>query len=155
VRKRPAFYNEANPECDIEACLDILRDSDFGFVHQVLTFTREHSEAESSVNNRLGTSYLASLEHLTKYGRVYLNNSEYEQCVQRNWQQYYSFLGAKALQKSEKGFWDFQRRALGRLGYSISKTKVMRYALAEVFDLTLNPLNTSKKILRKIRTSLL
>ena len=76
VRKRPAFYNEANPECDIEACLDILRNSDLGFVHQVLTFTRDHAEAESSFNNRLGTSYLATLEHLTKYGRTYLNDRD-------------------------------------------------------------------------------
>ena len=60
VRKRPTFYNEANPHCDIETCFDILRDRDFGFVHQVLTFTREHAEAESTFYNRFGTNYLGN-----------------------------------------------------------------------------------------------
>ena len=151
VRKRPTFYNEANPECDIEACLDILRDSDLGFVHQVLTFTREHSEAESSFNNRFGTSYLGTLEHLMKYGRTYLNDTEYRLCFEKSWQKYYSFLGGKVLHKNEKGFWDFQKRALRRLGYSISKTKVAKYALAELFDFALNPLNSSKRIVGKLR----
>ena len=151
VRKRPAFYNEANPECDIEACLDILRHSDFGFVHQVLTFTRDHAEAESSFNNRFGTGYLGTLEHLMKYGQTYLNDTEYRRCLKKSWQKYYSFLGGKVLHKTEQGFWDFQRRALGRLGYSISKRRVAVNALAEVFDLALNPLNTSKKIARKVR----
>ena len=151
VRKRPTFYNVDNPHCDIETCLDILRDNDFGFVHQVLTFTREHAEAESSFNNRFGTNYLGSIEHLSKYGHFYLNDSEYKESLQRSWKKYYSFLGGNVFHKKEQGFWDFQRMALGRLGYSISKRRVAVNAFAEVFDLALNPLNTSKKIARKVR----
>jgi glycosyltransferase involved in cell wall biosynthesis len=151
VRKRnPSFYNDENTHCDLESCLDILRDNDFGFVHQVLTFTREHAQAESAFSNRFGTTYLGSLEHLKKYGRSYLNDAEYKQCVQRCWDNYYSFLGSKALQRSEKGFWDFHKKALSRLGYSLSIRKVVKPVMAELLDLSLNPLKTSMRIARKI-----
>ena len=149
VRKRPTFYNEANPHCDIEACFDILTDRDFGFVHQVLTFTREHAEAESTFSKRFGTDYLGTLEHLAKYGRTYLSDKEYEECVRDCWERYYAFLGAKVFH-TEKGFWEFHRDALGRLGYSLSMGKVATAALGEVLDLALNPLDTSKRIARKL-----
>jgi len=152
VRKRPTFYNEADPHCDIEVCLDILRDHDFGFVHQVLTFTREHVDAKSTFSRRFGTSLLGTIEHLTKYGRTYLSDQEYEGRVRQCWERYYAFLGAKTLSNNrEKGFWEFQRNALGRLGYSLDYGKLAKPALAELLDLALNPLNTSMRIARKMR----
>jgi glycosyltransferase involved in cell wall biosynthesis len=149
-RRNPRFYNEQNPHCDIESCLDILRDNDFGFVHQVLTFTREHAEAESTFSSRFGTTYLGTFEHLAKYGRFYLNDAEYRQCVQRCWDKYYSFLSSKVLEKSEKEFWDFHRKTLGRLGCSLSKGKLTKHLIVDLFNLVLNPLNTSKRIARKM-----
>lgn len=151
VRKRPTFYNEANPHCDIEACLDILTDRDYGFVHQVLTFTREHAEAESAFCNRFGTAYLGTLEHLTKYGRTYLSEKEYEECIRQCWERYYKFLGCYWMfGKKENGFWEFHRNALGRLGYTLSMGKVAKAVLVELLDLALNPLNTSMRIARKL-----
>jgi glycosyltransferase involved in cell wall biosynthesis len=151
VRKRPAFYNEANPHCDIEVCLDILRDRDFGFVHQVLTFTREHAQAESTFSKRFGTDYLGTLEHLTKYGRTYLRDEEYELCMKQCWEKYYAFLGSRwTFGKNEKGFWEFHRSVLSRLGYSLRMGKVATAALGEVLDLALNLLKTSKRIARRL-----
>jgi hypothetical protein len=151
VRKRPTFYNEVNPECDIEACFDILRGSDFGFVHQVLTFTREHAEAESTFNKRLGVSYLGNLELLTKYGPTYLSDEEYKQCIRQYWGKYYRFLGYSMVYgNKEKGFWQFQKNVLGRMGYSLSMGRVARAIMAELLDLTLNPLRTSIRIARKL-----
>jgi hypothetical protein len=54
------------------------------------------------------------------------------------------------LRKNEKDFWDFQRRELARLGYSISKAKITKHALEQVFDFALNPLDAFKKIVRKV-----
>ena len=48
VRARDPFYSRQGPDTDTAACFDILRDWDFGFVHQVLTFTRRHNELRSS-----------------------------------------------------------------------------------------------------------
>jgi hypothetical protein len=150
VRKYPSFYNEANPHCDIEACLDILRDHDFGFVHQVLTFTREHAEAESTFARRFGTDLLGTLEHLTKYGRTYLGDEEFEKCLRRCWERYYEFLGSKVLHNADEGFWEFHKKVLARLGYDLSYAKLAKPVLAELLDLVLNPLKTAKRIAKKI-----
>jgi glycosyltransferase involved in cell wall biosynthesis len=152
VRKRPLFYNEENRHCDIETCLDILKENDFGFVHQVLTFTRDHAESETSFSARFGTDYLGTLEHLSKYGRTYLNDKEYSERVQKCLNEYYSFLAPKLL-RSEEGFWNFHKRSLARLGYSINKGKLAKRLVVDLFDLLLNPLNTSKKIARRISPS--
>lgn len=149
VRKRPAVYNEGNQHCDIELCFDVLKDRDFGFVHQVLTFTRDHSESQTAFSQRFGTDYLGTLEHLTKYGQAYLNEQELEQCFKRSWQQYYRFLGYKVLHPSEKDLWDFHRKELARLGYRLNYGAVMKPVVAEVLDLVLNPLKTSMRIANK------
>src|SRR5262249_33103263 len=39
-----AFYNEAHIYADDEACFEALQRTDFGFVHQVLTYIRAHDE---------------------------------------------------------------------------------------------------------------
>ncbi len=153
IRKRPTFFNEANLHCDVEVCLDILTESDFGFVHQVLTFTREHAEAESAFWKSAGSNLLGTLEHLTKYGRTYLSDQEYEGRVRQRWEYYYAFLGSKVFHKREKGFWEFHRKELGRLGYSLSMGRVAKAVFVKLIELALNPLDTSKRIVRKLAHS--
>lgn len=150
VRKRPSVYNEANRHCDVEICFDILRNRDFGFVHQVLTFTREHIQAESTFSKRFGTDYLGNLEHLIKYGRSYLSDQEFEQCFSRSLAQYYRFLAAKFLHGSDGGFWEFHQRELTRLGLRLDYAKVAKPVLAELIDIVLNPLKTSQRVLNRL-----
>jgi glycosyltransferase involved in cell wall biosynthesis len=150
VRKRAKFYNEENRHCDIEACFDVLKENDFGFVHQVLTFTREHAEAETSFSARFGTDYLGTLEVLTKYGKTYLSGEEYEQCLRRCLKGYYTFLGAKVFHNKDKNFWGFHKNELGRLGYTMRFAHIAKAVSSDIFDLFLNPLKTSIKIARKI-----
>lgn len=150
VRKRPSVYNEGNRHCDIEVCFDILRNRDFGFVYEVLTFTREHIQAESTFSKRFGTDYLGSLEHLTKYGRIYLSDQELEQCFRRSWKKYYRFLGSKVLHGSDAGFWEFHKSQLARLGYRLHYSEIAKPVMGELLDILLNPLKTSKRIANKL-----
>ena len=79
VRARDRFYNEDNPwDEDTEACLEILRERDFGFVHQVLTFTRRLEGSPFSKQTRLGVQLPAQIKLLAKYGPVYLTKAEYQ-----------------------------------------------------------------------------
>lgn len=151
LRKRPAFFNEANPHSDVEVCFDLLRNGDFGFVHQVLTFTRDHAESGTSFTSRIGSDYLGTLEILLKYGRTYLSDKEYERCVKNCWRRYYAFLGATVVfHNKDKRFWQFHRNGLGRLGYSLNPGKVAKAALFELIDLACNPLTTSQRIRRRL-----
>lgn len=77
VRRRPGFYSLDNPhQSDQEACLDLLRESDLGFVHDVLTFTRRHDESESPLYVRVGAHYPCSLRLLLEHGGPYLSREE-------------------------------------------------------------------------------
>ena len=152
VRKRPNFYNEANMHCDMESCFDILRDWDFGFVHQVLTYVRvrANEETEMGFSERFNTFILGDLEVLIKYGRAYLNEVEYDQQLKTWWKRYYRFLGSKVFRNKEKELWKYHRKELGRLGYSMSTIKIAKMVLLEFFELVFNPLMTSQKVFRKL-----
>ena len=128
----------------------MLQDRDFGFVHQVLTFTREHPQAQSTFSKRFGTDYLGTLEHLKKYGRIFLNEEEFKRCSERSWEQYYRFLGSRALHGSDEGFWEFHKRQLARLDYRLHYGEVAKPVISELLDLVFNPLKTSKRIANKL-----
>lgn len=153
VRKRPEFFNEANPHCDMEACLDILRSRDFGFVHQMLTFSRSHSESETDRDSRFGTSQVARLEHLTKYGREYLSEKEYGERLRKRWEDYYTFLGSRLFRKNERGFWKYHWNAMARLGFSLSTARLAKAALIRVISMALNPMDSLKKLGKKLSHS--
>ena len=83
IRKRRPFYNESHIHADKEACFDLLQESDFGFVHQVLTFTRRHNEAETTTSKKLNTYRVGKIVILKKYGPIYLTKAEYEKRMQQ------------------------------------------------------------------------
>jgi glycosyltransferase involved in cell wall biosynthesis len=77
VRSRPEFYRLDNPhQSDQEACLDLLGESDLGFVHEVLTFTRRHEESESPFYSRVGARFPCSLRLLTGHAARYLTRED-------------------------------------------------------------------------------
>lgn len=150
VRKRPHFYNVANPHCDMEVCLSILQSRDFGFVHQMLTFERSHPHSESSRGSLYGFGYFGRFEHVTKYGPEYLSEKEFAAMFKKRRDEYYAFLGSRVFRNKEKGFWEYQRESLRRIGYSLSMARVIKAAILDVLDAVLNPLNTFKQIARKL-----
>ncbi len=79
LRGRDPVYNEDNPwDEDTELCLEILEHSDFGFVHQVLTFTRRPVGSPFSEHTRLGFQLPGQIQLVAKYGPVYLTKQEYQ-----------------------------------------------------------------------------
>jgi glycosyltransferase involved in cell wall biosynthesis len=78
VRKRANLYCEENIHADSEACVDLLTESDFGFVHQVLTYTRRHNEAVTAFTRRIGTYVPADLGVFQRWGPVVLSRDEYD-----------------------------------------------------------------------------
>jgi glycosyltransferase involved in cell wall biosynthesis len=151
VRKRPDFFNEGNPQADKEICFDILRNGDFGFVHQVLTFTREHEEADPSGTKSLHSSRPGDLLILMRYGRAFLSPSEFKASEKRFWKAYYAMLGSLLFQNKAPNFWQYHKTMLRNLGCRFSWTSVIAAAVEDVLEIVLNPLTTSKRIARKIK----
>lgn len=98
VRAREKFYSEVNLHADTEVCYELLCETDFGFVHQVLTFTRRHNEAATTFANRMKTHVPGKLTVLLKYGAYYLDDDEFDQLLWKLTRHYSRSLLKGALQ---------------------------------------------------------
>jgi hypothetical protein len=131
VRLKIPFYNESNVHADTEACYHILQTADYGFVHQVLTFTRRHEASVSSSLSTLNTHLLGGLSLLLRYGPVFLNEKEVSARKAKYLKRYYAFLGKNALKMREKTFWKYHADGLRDLGIPLSRLRLCASALVE------------------------
>ena len=134
VRDRDPFYEEDNPHADVDACLATLRTSDFGFVHQVLTFTRRHNESATSLVKRFGTNRLARLKALEDHGPFFLAPDELARRRQEASRDYYRFLARQLLEQQGRDFWQYHRRWLERIGRPLSYGRLASALGAQLLD---------------------
>jgi glycosyltransferase involved in cell wall biosynthesis len=154
VRDRDPFFNEANLHADSEVCHDLLRTCDFGFVHQVLTFTRERPGSLSAFSKQMNTNLAGFLHEVVTYGHDYLSEQEFQRARNGIVEWYYKFLAASVLSgRRDKAFWSYHKRKLTEAGVGFSKTRLARVLLAKIADAALNPKRTVEKLfeLRKDR----
>jgi glycosyltransferase involved in cell wall biosynthesis len=111
MRNRPAPFDDSRfpRHPDAAACYEVLRVADFGFVHQVLTYTRRPPEARTSFSRRVNTYLAEGLVALVTYGLSFLRPAEYRRRHRRLLRQYYAFLGRNLLRRDSE-FWDYHRR---------------------------------------------
>ena len=144
VRSRDPFFNEAHTHSDTEVCFDMLKESDFGFVHQRLTFTRTRPGSLNTISSNMGT-YLAGMLHvLVKYGPDILGPEEIEACLERHLAGYYRFLGKNLIFGRGKKFWSYHKGQLAEAGVAFSRMAVFRGALLELARALLAPKRTAK-----------
>ncbi len=142
VRGRERFYNEDNLHADSEVCLDLLRHVDFGFVHQVLTYTRRHNEAVTASARKLNTHKASHYVHLVKYGRYFLSEPEYARQSKRARRMYYRFLAEEYLQSlldrhshnQRDAFWGYHRAQLKGLGQALSIPALISASIAVLYN---------------------
>jgi glycosyltransferase involved in cell wall biosynthesis len=115
IRRRDRFYNERNLHADSEACLEVLSESDFGFVHQVLTYTRRHNEAMTSSTRRVGTFVPSDLDMFQRWGPVFLSADEYDRKLVARLVDYAAFLAASPRNWPRREFRDYHRQRLREL----------------------------------------
>lgn len=134
VRSRPVFYDEANfaLEADRAVCYDLLKTSDFGFVHQVLTLTRRHEGQLTTVATRLRTYTVGRIRVLDRYGPHYLSTSEYSRRRKELMRPYLRGIGWMALTEDDEAFWRFHRKALEEFGYKHVSLTIVTAAMLTV-----------------------
>lgn len=133
IRKHKSFYNEAFLHADVAVCYELLQDYDFGFVHQVLTFIREH---EQSVTSTAVSSFkkllLSNLDLLAKYGPVYLSPEEYKKRLKQKLTEHYRFLARSLFMLRSKVFWKYHKNGIQQIGYKFSIPRLIYTALIEL-----------------------
>ena len=125
VKSNERFFCEDYLHADKDACLRLMQNCDFGFVRQVLTYTRRHNESVTSLTNRLDTRRQENLLLLEKYGPSMLTESEYHGSVRRELRSYYDFLARNVGTGTGREFWDSHRQVLLAAGHPFERSKLI------------------------------
>lgn len=139
VRARDPFYNESNLHADSEACCALLSNCDFGFVHQVLTFTRVRENSLYQFSRAMNTLLAGRLYDLAMYGRQSLSEEEYRTCVEKKLTEYYRFLAAHTVRRYDRKFWEYHKGKLIEAGVGFDRWRLIRAFLGKLADAAFNP----------------
>jgi hypothetical protein len=153
VRRTDSFYPNPTAEADLSACYECLRFSDFGFVHQVLSYERLHPGQMTNTSKNLNAFLSSKIGDLRTYGPLYLEPGELERRVKELMNKYYGFLALSAVHFRDKRFWTYHRARLKDIGQPLDGIRLAKAVSAKVLDLLLNPRETSQKFLRRLTSN--
>jgi glycosyltransferase involved in cell wall biosynthesis len=148
IRKVQNFYDEANLHADSTACFRILQEADFGFVHQVLTFTRTRGESNTTFAERMNSIPLSFLTELVQFGPSCLNPEELEQRMKSRTKEYYQILAEGLLQLRGRGYWEFHKTWLRKLGIPLSWPRLIQGLVMAFFGAISHPILALKSLAR-------
>jgi hypothetical protein len=152
VRRSSAFYDEAEVIGeDVSACFRTLRASDFGFVHQVLTFVRTENESTLSPSRRHEGMYLNYLVLLHRHGRDFMEPDEYRDVLNRTRRTYYRELALGLLSARGSAFLGYHRRGLATSGLRVEYGSLVLQLLREVLAIAGNPGRAVSALIRWAR----
>jgi glycosyltransferase involved in cell wall biosynthesis len=126
VRKKDPFYDPALFHADTDVCFDILQESDFAFVHQILSCTRLHDEAASTFADRFHTYILHDLYALKKYGRYYLTPQEYDETLTRTLADHHRWLAKLLFRGHGKETWRYHKAKLAEMNMNIQYVEMSK-----------------------------
>lgn len=130
VRLRNPFYDERYaPFEDGHVCFELLKAWDFGFVHQVLSYSRYDNGGIMSRVRQFGIWPFLQLSMLVAHGRDYLSGEEYDRLLKRAEREYFLHLtkSASKLHPETREFWEFHRRGLASINYSFDWKRLARW----------------------------
>ncbi len=141
VRARERFYSEDNLHGDLEACFEMLQQSDFGFVHQVLTFSRPRPDSNSVLAAGLASYILGDLTVFTRYGPQCLTGDEFRPRLRQWMKKYYTVLAKNWLRGRDRKFWDLHQNRMRKLGYPLSYRRLAGAVARLLLSSSLHPLD--------------
>ena len=125
------FYDPSNEHADTQACFDLLARGDYGFVHQVLTYTRRHEGALTPNARIMDTHALGLLKILCRKGPMFLNEHEMKMALKRRLRLHYRRLARDLKLVRNPAFREFHLRGLKALGLRFNP---LRFAYAAFIE---------------------
>jgi glycosyltransferase involved in cell wall biosynthesis len=156
VRARQPFYREGLLHEDTEAAYEILADHDFGFVHQVLSFSRlDNVSMTGSVLSYL-PDRLDRLICIKRFGEIYLTPRELRASLEDTLKWYYDGLAMQwiheRLHKRDPRFWEYQRTGLTSVGERVHPGRMARRIAAVLLRNAIPPpLRSAKQAVSLLR----
>jgi glycosyltransferase involved in cell wall biosynthesis len=145
IRKRPVFFNQPHLHADHEACFEVLKESDFGFCQQVLSYTRPRLESTSGFADKFDVIILGKFALLLKYGALFLNETEHRRRSKEIRREYYRTVAHNVLRLRSVWYWEYHKETLAAFGYRINS---FLFAVALLQDLVahlFHPINAFKR----------
>ncbi len=151
IRQTLPFYDESILHEDTDSCYRALQDWNFGFVHQVLTFTRldNHSIRGRIIN--FNPDLLDTQLQLHKFGPIYLGKEELEAISRFVKRDYYSFLARQLIMNRSREFWQYHLSGLKSGGLHLEKGRLVKHVCSEILWLIVNPGSTCALIYKRLR----
>lgn len=156
VRARnPHFYPENRFYFDSDVAFEILRKRDFGFVHQVLTFSRYQPESITYRERELYSGSLDRLICVRSHGPVYLTREEYSRAIALAQRRYYGALGRhwlrERLHQSSPEFWEYHKTRLATANLEIDRAR-LAVGVGRAFMKTIaSPLSFALAVAQRLR----
>lgn len=152
VRTGEPFYDETRLHEDTEKCMQVLEHWDFGFVHQVLSFSRADNESISSAVRDFQPMALDRYILVQRYAATFLEQDEAAAVRNKTKREYYNVLASAALHGRESAFWRYHENGLSTLGEKIE----WPYLTAQIARLLLwnaaNPAVAIAKLMRVLKS---
>ena len=145
----PEFFvgGQGDPHADVSGVYNALQHSDFGFVHQILTYTRVHTGSQTSQSFTFGRINRALLSYMKRFGPIYLTEDELKPQLQIFSDMYYDWLAAALLENSfDQGFLEKQRQELASSDIELDTSELAKAGLRRGVELVLHPVVSMKKI---------
>ena len=152
VRASESFYNESNTHCDTEVCFKILRHWDFGFVHQVLTYTRMQEGSQTTFSEQYNTYTPGNIDMLLKFGPALLSQDELSARLNARLASYYQYLADSVVAIREKEFWKYHRAKMENMGHPLSLPRLLLAVCSKAIDRLLNPKRTIERLWKRLRS---
>lgn len=133
VRERERFYDERFLHADKAVCLELLEKCDFGFLPEILSFSRVHDDSVSAGSAEpYGTRILEDLLMLRQLGARHLEGPELAERLQRAERRYYRNLARRLIESRDPEVLRFHRRRLREFDATLRTPKLARAALVEL-----------------------
>jgi glycosyltransferase involved in cell wall biosynthesis len=149
IRSTECFYPNSSAEADVSACFKYLKNADFGFVHQVLSYERVHNDRITTTSTALNAYLGSMLSDLLTYGSFYLTSDELAECKETLITKYYRFLAIGAVNFQGRKFWRYHKKRLQDIGLPLSGVRLAEMIGLKLADLLFNPKQTVERMLRR------
>ena len=151
VRTLSPFYDERTFFDDADTCYRILQLWNFGFVHQVLSFSRVEDESIRGKVLDFNPDLLDRFLQISKFGPTYLQTDELGDALSGAKSAYYRMLARHLFVRRNRLFWQFHISGLGFVGLRIERPLLVKYLCFEITRLVANPGSTLSALYRRVR----
>lgn len=147
VRSQRPFYDESLLHEDTEKCLQLLEQSDFAFVHQILSFLRVGNESISSTVRDLQPDALDWYIIAQRYASRFLEPEEASALKRNSRRGYYQVLARAALHLGKQDFWEYHKAGLRTLNETLDRPYLTLQIFRQLVWMLVNPVETLSRVL--------